>query len=360
MVGGLPSAYDNDTIYVVTDSGETEIEKLIIRGMEFAGGGVPDTGEPMISSPSNGSTINLGNNEGSGVSKTITIKGKNLTGDLTVAVGTGLTISYGQSTGQSSVTIPMAQALLGAQVTVSYGGSGALDNGSLVISHGGSVLSSVVVVVVVVEPATVELKAVQLTGTQWLQTDYNVVANTKVSMRLKFTENANTIAGDNSNKNYYFLTAYTLSSASKQFAFYAYKCSSTESQMLAIVPTTPPTVMNIPTSTFLTDDSLFEVGLQSMKFTPNGGTAITTSIGATQAMDKGPLTIGLYHSSSGTDSIFNWYDLTIYELTITENDVVKRHYTPVTRDGVPGLLDSETGHFMSSKTNTELVAIPLT
>lgn len=143
----LPSTLDPATIYAITDSGETEIEKLIIRGMEFAGGGVPDTGEPMISSPSNGSTINLGTNEGSGVSKTITIKGKNLTGDLTVAVGTGLTISYGQSTGQSSVTIPMAQALLGAQVTIAYSGSGALNDGSLVISHDNAVLSSVVVVV---------------------------------------------------------------------------------------------------------------------------------------------------------------------------------------------------------------------
>lgn len=119
--------------------------------MEFAGGGVPDTGEPMISSPSNGTTINLGTNEGSGVSKTITVKGKNLTGDLTVAVGTGLTISYGQSTGQSSVTIPMAQALLGAQVTIAYSGSGSIDDGSLVISQGNDVLSVVVVVVVVAE-----------------------------------------------------------------------------------------------------------------------------------------------------------------------------------------------------------------
>ena len=116
--------------------------------MEFAGGGVPDTGEPMISSPSNGSTINLDNSAGTGVSKTITIKGKHLTGDLTVAVGTGLEISYGQTLNSSSVTIPMAQALLGAQVTISFSGSGTLADGSLVISQGNDVLSVVVVVVV--------------------------------------------------------------------------------------------------------------------------------------------------------------------------------------------------------------------
>ena len=117
--------------------------------MEFAGGGVPDTGEPMIVSPSNGSTLNLGDNSaGSGVSKTITVKGKNLTGDLTVAVGTGLTISYGQTLDGSSVTIPMAQALLGAQVTIAFSGSGSLEDGSLVISQGNDVLSVVVVVVV--------------------------------------------------------------------------------------------------------------------------------------------------------------------------------------------------------------------
>lgn len=149
MESDLPSTLDIGTIYCQVDDADTptEIQSLWIAGLEFVGGGVPDTGEPMISSPSNGSTINLGTNEGSGVSKTITIKGKNLTGDLTVAVGTGLTISYGQSTGQSSVTIPMAQALLGAQVTIAYSGTGALDDGSLVISHDGSVLSSVVVVV---------------------------------------------------------------------------------------------------------------------------------------------------------------------------------------------------------------------
>lgn len=139
--------------------------------MEFAGGGIPDTGEPMISSPSNGSTINLGTNEGSGVSKTITVKGKNLTGDLTVAVGSGLTISYGQALNASSVTIPMAQALLGAQVTIAYSGTGALADGSLVISHGNDVLSSVVVVVVV--DAWTEVDLTQNVVDAWIGADGN-------------------------------------------------------------------------------------------------------------------------------------------------------------------------------------------
>lgn len=113
------------------------------------GGGVP-AGIPFISKP-NGTTINLGTNYGSGVSAQVEIKGRDLTGDLTVTAGTGLEVSYGQTLNASSVTIPLANALAGAMVTVSYGGSGALDDGSLVISGGGATPKSVVVVVVVVE-----------------------------------------------------------------------------------------------------------------------------------------------------------------------------------------------------------------
>lgn len=147
---GLPSTLAKDTIYAQVNDADnpTEIEVLYIAGIEFAGGGVP-AGTPAITKPS-GATLNLGENSGSGVSKTIEIKGRDLTGDLTVTVGTGLTISYGQTLDGSSVTIPLANALAGAMVTISYSGSGALDDGSLVISGGGASPKSVVVVVVVV------------------------------------------------------------------------------------------------------------------------------------------------------------------------------------------------------------------
>ena len=355
----LPSTLDTATIYAITDSGETEIEKLIIRGMEFAGGGVPDTGEPMISSPSNGSTINLGTNEGSGVSKTITIKGKNLTGDLTVAVGTGLTISYGQALDASRVTIPMAQALLGAQITIAYSGAGALNNGSLVISHDGSVLSSAAVVV---EVAVVALTAIKLTGTQWGQTDFVPTVNTDIQMKLKFTSNSKT--GKAGTINPYFLTCYTLKGTNQQYAHAASWprdnsfVDNTTFRFAPIVSASTPTWIDMPMASGLVDNSLLTFlhgGAFSFRSGENGQT-YTGSLNAVVAQVN-PLTLGLYHTSGGVDQIFDSFDLTVYELKITDNGTLVRNYVPVRRMGVPGLYDTITGHFMSSKSSTDFVEI---
>lgn len=341
---GLPSTLDNSTIYAITDSGETEIEKLIIRGMEFVGGGVPDTGEPMISSPSNGSTINLGTNEGSGVSKTITIKGKNLTGDLTVAVGTGLTISYGQSTGQSSVTIPMAQALLGAQVTIAYSGTGALDDGSLVISHDNAVLASVVVVVVV---APVQVAGVKLTGTQWLETDYHVNANTKVVMRATFATNSFTQT--TSNRYFYLSCREPGSSDTGSYRFFVGIEQSNPSGPFNFCGNTggSSAIQSIARASLLTPNSTIEIYGTTMSFIPNGGTAITKALSPAISSMANPMVIG-YFISGGEPRIFNTLDLTIHELTISEGNETKRHYVPATLQGVPGLHDTVTGAFISS------------
>lgn len=151
----LPSTLDNSTIYAITDSGETEIEKLIIRGMEFAGGGgSADDGLPKMATPKDESTIDLGSiEEGETATKDITVRAKNLnyggsTTGLTVeAVGTGLSLTYGQTT-DASVTIPQADAMIGALLRITYSGSSSL-NGELSFKQGSSVLASVVVVVVV-------------------------------------------------------------------------------------------------------------------------------------------------------------------------------------------------------------------
>ena len=351
MESDLPSTLDNSTIYVITDSGETEIEKLIIRGMEFAGGGIPDTGEPMIVSPSNGSTINLGNNEGSGVSKTITVKGKNLTGDLTVAVGTGLTISYGQSTGQSSVTIPMAQALLGAQVTISYSGSGALADGSLLISHGNDVLSSVVVVVDV----PVSLAAVKLTGTQWLQTDYCPNANTEFEMELKFDSVNNFQTGKS-----VFL------SCAKDGDYRWFVFNGTDAggkYQVAIQPETS-SVASISygsnQSAMLADHSIlkyYKGGTNAkLTFLSGGVTEQTTNAAVKTTTMAQPMAIGYSHLSNEPYANF---ELTIYRLTIKENGVTVRNYVPAKLGGVPGLHETVSGTFISSETSSELVAIEI-
>ncbi len=82
---------------------------------------------PVISSPTNGSTINVGTNTGSGVSKTITVKGVYLTKSVTVSVtGTGFTVT--------PTTLTAAAVNAGTSVTVTYNGTATNATGSMTIS----------------------------------------------------------------------------------------------------------------------------------------------------------------------------------------------------------------------------------
>ena len=333
----LPSTMDNSTIYAITDSGETEIEKLIIRGMEFAGGGTPST-EPKIVSPI-GTQIDF-----NGAStKTVTVRALNLSEALTIAV-TGVTANL--------QTISANDAANGVQLTLTKGqnfATGTLRIYSSEVDKSWTVSDS---------QAAQLLTAVKLTGSQWLQTDYKPNANTKITMRLKFTANANTIAGDSLNKNFYFLACPDTSST-KRFMFYVWEVSAGVYNMVSVCPTTPPATLKV--SGLLTDNSTFEAGLGTFSFTPNGGSKQSqNNTGQTEVMNDA-LEIGHYYrNNDNVDTIFNWFDLSIYELTISENNVTKRHYVPRKINGVPGLYDTETGAFISSKTSTELVEIPLT
>ena len=82
---------------------------------------------PVISSPTNGSTINVGTNTGSGVSKTITVKGVYLTKSVTVSVtGTGFTVT--------PTTLTAAAVNAGTSVTVTYNGTATNATGRMTIS----------------------------------------------------------------------------------------------------------------------------------------------------------------------------------------------------------------------------------
>lgn len=155
----LPQTMADDTIYVQVDNltTPTEIEALHIFGLEFTGGGLP-AGTPAITKPS-GTTLNLGNNEGSGVSKAIEIKANShITGDLTVGLAANSNLSFDTTnlpsgvtynSGAGTLTIAQATAMQGVNITIVYSGSGAAEiDGGLVISGGGATPKSVVVVVV--------------------------------------------------------------------------------------------------------------------------------------------------------------------------------------------------------------------
>lgn len=85
------------------------------------------TSTPILSAPSNGSTINVGTNTGSGVSKSVTVKGVNLTKSVTVTVtGTGFSVT------PSTLTASAVNS--GTTITVTYNGTVANATGRLTIS----------------------------------------------------------------------------------------------------------------------------------------------------------------------------------------------------------------------------------
>lgn len=96
-----------------------------MKGNAWNAGGTTPT--PALTSPANGSTVDVGTNTGSGVSKTITVKGSNLTKALTISVsGTGFSVT------PTSVT--SASANNGTSVTVTYNGTQSNATGTLTIS----------------------------------------------------------------------------------------------------------------------------------------------------------------------------------------------------------------------------------
>jgi hypothetical protein len=353
----LPQTFADDTIYVQVDNltTPTEIESLWLFGLEFQRGFIPETGEPIIISPYNGTEINIGENDGSGVSKTIIVKGKNLTGDITVVASTGLTLSYGQSTGQSSVTIPMAQALLGAQVTIAYSGTGALDDGTLVISQGSSTLCAVDVVV---DAVPNYLSAIQLTGTQWLQTDYYPNENSEFEMEVKFTPNSNT-----SNKTLFgngvFILRASNDTGSNRWDMNHGNGSSAEVWKLIFHTDSNALLSNTYSQQNFTEDhSIIKLVRSSTNKSDFyfQGTKVG-SINAKSGTTLFPLAIGYNYQFEDSGPIYRAFDLTIYRLVISENGTAVRRYMPMEVGGVPGLYDEIQENFISSKTATPVVAI---
>lgn len=114
------------------------------EGGSSGGGGDTPTGDPSLTvyvdgvAVANGSTINVGTNTGNGVSKTITIKGSNLTQQLKVVVsGTGFALSADGLATQTLVTA--ANANNGTSVTVYYFGTNTNgESGTLTISSYGT------------------------------------------------------------------------------------------------------------------------------------------------------------------------------------------------------------------------------
>lgn len=95
------------------------------QGNTWPNGGGTTT--PVLTSPTNGSTVNVGTNTGNGVTKSITVQGSNLTKALSVSVsGTGFSVT--------PTSISAANANNGTTVTVTYNGTSSNATGTLTIS----------------------------------------------------------------------------------------------------------------------------------------------------------------------------------------------------------------------------------
>lgn len=142
----LPAQLAADTIYGVSD-GE-EISVVYIGGLPFyGGGGGGGSTSPVLREPAANSTINVGTNTGSGASKSITVKGKNLTQDLTLELtGSGFAFDSTQATGvtvvsttELTVSAAAANQTGGVAVVVKYTGTTVNATGQLEISSTGEI-----------------------------------------------------------------------------------------------------------------------------------------------------------------------------------------------------------------------------
>lgn len=349
IVDEEPASPARDTIYALVDDAEdpAEIQSLWIAGLEFVGGGGSDD-QPRLISPGRGITIDFEGQQ----TVNLTVRGRNLTSALSLAVTGNFTVSANGSTVSS---ISANDANNGVTLTLTKGIG--FNGGTLSISSSGSEIETNTCNVTDSEDV-VQLEAVKLTGSQWLQTDFVPTPNTDVEMTLKFTENSR--SWDTNEKGYNFLTCYTLQESQKQYAFYLKEQSGTNAMLASIVTNSTVNFENIPRADVVLDKSTFSyshAGLMGFVAGENG-TAYTKQCNAV-SQQTDPLTIGLYHSSQGVDTLFNKFILTIYELKITDSGVVVRDYVPMRISGVPGLYDTKTGHFMSSKTNVALEEVTL-
>lgn len=98
-----------------------------MKGNAWMPGGVTPTPTPTLTSPVSGSTVNVGTNTGNGVSKSITVKGANLTKALTVSVsGSGFSVA--------PTSISATNANNGTTVSITYNGTATSATGTLTIT----------------------------------------------------------------------------------------------------------------------------------------------------------------------------------------------------------------------------------
>lgn len=212
-------------------------------------------------------------------------------------------------------------------------------------------------------PTYEDLTAVKLTGTQWLLTDYYPNANTEFEMVIKFTANENTQSAslqgwcflkcDNPTSDNKFVLYNGLAGSSGTAIYGAYQI------FIALDSRTASIDMKTKRVEFEADQATlnYVIGTTNGTLTFNGGSIRSTTLVKKASTQLTPIQIG-NDASKGDNGIYKSFDLTIYRFTITENGNTVRNWLPKSLNGEAGLYDTINDTFITSQTDTPLVAIP--
>ena len=340
-----PASMADDTIYALVDDATdpTEIQSLWIAGLEFVGGGGAADDTPKLTSPRKGATIDFDGQS----TATIVVKGRNLTSNLSVAVTGDFTVT---ANGQSVSTIAAADVTDGASLTLTLTKGNDFSSGSLELSSAD--LDEDVEVRIIDSSAVVQLTGVKFTGTQWLETDYKANPKTEFILKCRLETNSITNVLDNVNRKNWILGG---NDAQGCYELYHVSQGSNAPYNLAFSLNTLGLTnsVNSNANNMLADPLIIQYSKTAGKLTAGND---STSVAAKTGNNTGNLRI-CCRLTNGEDICYSRFYMTIYEFSIIEDGVNVRHYIPMRRFGSPGLYDTVTGSFLTSKTNDPLVEV---
>lgn len=335
----LPSTLANDTIYAITDSGETEIEKLIIKGMEFAGGGGTPSTDQRITSPI-GTQIDF-----NGAStKTVTVRATNLSEALTIAV-TGMTASL--------QTISASDAANGVQLTLTKGQNfttGTLRIYSSEVDKSWGVIDS---------QGYQDITAVKFTRQQKVLTDIYPGPNTRIEIDMKFDgEYLDCSSGTG--------RSYALFGTTDDENYNPKKVFRGNTGVLSQMQDTATTFsLFIWAETGYVNET-YEIKVAKTNW-KNRSTLILDMVNHQASFNGASTTVQtktttmqtpmMFGSNPTSANPFGFNEIILYSLKHYEDNVLTHEYLPKTLNGIAGLYDTKTETFITSETNVELEAI---
>lgn len=346
IVDEEPSDPAMDTIYALVDdaSDPTEIQSLWIAGLEFVGGGgsEPDN-TPKLTSPRPGATIDFDGQS----TATVIVKGRNLVNNLSLVATGDFTVT---ANGQSVSTIDVAAVTDGASLTLLLTKGSNFVGGTIEISSID--LDDDVTLNISDSSVIFPLTGVKFTGTQWLETDYKANTKTEFILRCKLETNSITDVLDNVNRKNWILGG---NDAQGCYELYHISQGSGAPYNLvfSINSLSSSNTINSNANNMLADPLIIQYNKTDGRLT--AGTA-STSVTAKTGNNSANLRI-CCRLTSGEDVCYSRFYLTIYEFTIIEDGENVRHYIPMRRFGSPGLYDTVTGSFLTSRTNDPLVEV---